>query len=109
MQTRLGVGMEGFSLVGQLLAIRGHVQKQFLPWFDGPADVTWNMQMPQVALRLPPLVLQEPGQRYEYVLEPYGTTNTFKAPPAVGPDSGFSFVTYGDMGESEDWQAKSPG
>ncbi|KAK9868893.1 hypothetical protein WJX84_002861 [Apatococcus fuscideae] len=51
----------------------------------------------------------EPGQRYEYLLQPHGTPGTFKAPPVVGPDSGFAFVTYGDMGESEDWQAKSPG
>ena len=45
----------GEQSCGGSLAIRGHIQKQFPTWFDGLADGTWNMQMPQIALRFPPL------------------------------------------------------
>ena len=45
----------GEQSCGGSLAIRGHIQKQFPTWFDGLADGTWNMQMPQIALRLPPM------------------------------------------------------
>ena len=53
MRTSLRIGLESFSLVVGPLDIGGHIQKQLPPWFDGLADGTWNMQMPQIALRLP--------------------------------------------------------
>ena len=54
MQTRLGIGLVSFSLAGGLLAIGGHIQKQFPSWFDGLADGMWKMQMPHFAFRLTP-------------------------------------------------------
>ena len=68
MRTSLGIGLECFSLVGRSLAIRGHVQKQFPSWFHGLADDMWNMQMLQIALRLPPLLHVQPARSLQILL-----------------------------------------
>jgi hypothetical protein len=54
-------------------------------------------------------VRQDAGELYTYDIGGYGQPRTFRAPPATGPDAAFTFVVYGDMGESEHRAAKSPG
>jgi hypothetical protein len=51
----------------------------------------------------------EAGQWYEYRIGHHDPVRRFRAPPEVGPDSVFTFITYGDMGESVHRAAKSPG
>ncbi len=53
--------------------------------------------------------LQEHGQWYEYRIGHRGPTRRFRAPPETGPEAEFSFIAYGDMGESKHKAAKSPG
>ncbi|GAB4817121.1 hypothetical protein N2152v2_004167 [Parachlorella kessleri] len=50
-----------------------------------------------------------PGGRYIYRVAGSDREVPFRAPPPIGPDSSFSFLAYGDMGESEHPAAKSPG
>jgi len=52
---------------------------------------------------------QDAGELYTYDIGGYGPSRTFRAPPSTGPDAAFTFVVYGDMGESEHRAAKSPG
>eukprot|EP00887_Chlorella_sp_A99_P004312 scaffold15.g4312.t1 len=49
-----------------------------------------------------------PGQAYVYKI-PHGRALAFRAPPKLGPRHAFTFLVYGDMGESEHREAKSPG
>ena len=52
---------------------------------------------------------QASGEWYEYQIGHHGPVRRFRAPPEVGPDAEFSFIAYGDMGESTHKAAKSPG
>ncbi|KAK9842562.1 hypothetical protein WJX81_006229 [Elliptochloris bilobata] len=49
------------------------------------------------------------GESYSYTIGDSGAPLVFRAAPRRGPDAGFSFIVYGDMGESEHRAAKSPG
>ena len=51
---------------------------------------------------------QEPGRVYEYQISGEAA-RSFRAAAEPGPDAGFVFVVYGDMGESEHKDAKAPG
>lgn len=55
------------------------------------------------------VLVQEPGEWYEYQLRGLPDPLTFRASPRPGPSSLVSFVVYGDMGESDHARAKSPG
>lgn len=55
------------------------------------------------------LLLQAVGVQYEYEVRGLRDTLTFVAGPEVGPSARFSFVVYGDMGESDHPRAKAPG
>ena len=46
----------GLQSCGAVAGYQRTTPKAIPPWFDGPADYTRNMQMPQIALRLPQLV-----------------------------------------------------
>lgn len=50
----------------------------------------------------------DPGHSYAYTL-PHREPIVFRAMPKTGPRHSFSFVVYGDMGESQHREAKSPG
>ena len=52
---------------------------------------------------------QVPGERYKYWVGQHESVWSFQAPLQPGPDAGFSFVVYGDMGEADHKAAKSPG
>lgn len=54
-------------------------------------------------------MLQEAGSVYEYEVRGLHDTLSFVAGPIVQPSTRFSFVVYGDMGESDHSRAKSPG
>ena len=60
-------------------------------------------------VRTPSLMGQAAGELYSYTIGGYGPPRTFRAAPRRGPDAEFSFIVYGDMGESEHRAAKSPG
>lgn len=49
-----------------------------------------------------------PGERYFYQIEG-GPPVEFAAPVPAGPSHHFRFLVFGDMGESEHREAKSPG
>jgi len=50
-----------------------------------------------------------PGEQYKYWVGQHESVWSFQAPLQPGPDAGFSFVVYGDMGEADHKAAKSPG
>lgn len=50
----------------------------------------------------------DPGSPYTYQIA-HGRPVAFRASPPTGPRHSFTFIVYGDMGESEDRAAKSPG
>lgn len=51
----------------------------------------------------------EPGRKYTYTVAGGGEEVPFRAPAATSPKSSFTFLAYGDMGESDHHAAKSPG
>lgn len=53
--------------------------------------------------------VQVPGKRYQYSVGQHLPVRSFRAAAKPAPDAGFSFIVYGDMGESDDKAAKSPG
>ena len=57
----------------------------------------------------PSLVGQAAGELYSYTIGGYGPPRMFRAAPRRRPDAEFSFIVYGDMGESKHRVAKSPG
>jgi phosphodiesterase/alkaline phosphatase D-like protein len=50
-----------------------------------------------------------PGARYRYRVAGDGAARPMRAQPAPGPGQAFSFVAFGDMGESSHASSKSPG
>lgn len=59
-------------------------------------------------LRTPP-PLQVPGARYVYRVASSDDQFGFQAAPQPNPDASFTFLAFGDMGESVHAAAKSPG
>ena len=53
--------------------------------------------------------LQVPGERYQYSIGQHLPVRSFRAAARPAPDAGFTFIVYGDMGESDHRAAKSPG
>ena len=52
---------------------------------------------------------QDAGELYSYTIGDSGAPRTFRSAPRRGSDTEFSFIVYGDMGESEHRAARSPG
>ncbi len=50
-----------------------------------------------------------PGQEYLYQVAGAPAAQSFTAAPEPGPDSAFTFVAFGDMGDALHAEAKSPG
>ncbi|BDA43217.1 probable inactive purple acid phosphatase 27 [Coccomyxa sp. Obi] len=50
-----------------------------------------------------------PGERYQYSIGQHLPVRSFRAAAKPAPDAGFTFIVYGDMGESDHKAAKSPG
>ena len=53
--------------------------------------------------------MQVPGQVHWYSVGDGEEVHHFQAAKAPGPDSGMTFMVFGDMGESKHHRAKSPG
>lgn len=53
--------------------------------------------------------MQVPGERYQYRIGSHLPLRSFRAAAKPAPDAGFTFIVYGDMGESDHRAAKSPG